>query len=74
MMHDESKLVAAAAAANQVEVDALLAFKVYTDKVVIVLPSGRKLSYGFADLTGWLNDDPPVKATTTKRKRSNTRK
>ena len=49
----EKRLVAAAAAKHEVEQEALLACKVFADKVVIILPTGQKVTYHYADLVGF---------------------
>jgi hypothetical protein len=80
-VNDDKKLVAAAVAKAEAENVALLAFKVYSDKVVIALGDGRKLSYDYSDLWDWIrdNDGSPAEAeqpakVTRKRRRTNTRK
>lgn len=70
--HDEAKLVAAAAAKAGSEPDALLDFRVYADKVAIVLPNGQKFVYHYADLVGFFSE--PAKPAKARRSRANTRK
>jgi len=59
----EQKLLAAAAARHDLEVDQLLDFKVFADRVVIILPTGQKMTYHYADLVGFFTgaaEAPPV--------------
>ncbi len=52
----EQKLLAAAAARHDLEPEALLDFKVYADRVAIILPTGQKFVYHYADLLGFFTE------------------
>ena len=77
MAQNKTQLVAAAAAKHNVQPDALLSFKVYPDKVAIVLPSGQKYTYSYSDLLGFFSQEPtetPDQPQKPSRKPANTRK
>jgi len=55
----EAELLAAACALQGVEPGSLLDFKVYSDRVVIILADYRKVTYHYADLVGFFSKSEP---------------
>jgi hypothetical protein len=56
-LREAGTLVQAACARQGVEPDSLIDFKVYPDKVAIILADYRKIEFSYADLLGFFGGD-----------------